>query len=357
MNQLDRNDLKACHAKLCNGSRSFYAASFLLPREVRDPAAALYAFCRVADDSMDQPGSGSRNLAEFRIRLASIYAGRPAPTPEDRAFASVVHHYRIPRALPEALLEGFEWDLANRCYEDMEELHAYSARVAGTVGSMMAIIMGVRDSGVIARACELGMAMQLTNIARDVGEDARAGRLYLPRQWLREAGLNPDTWLDAPGFNPQLALVIDRLLREAEVLYTRAESGIAALPPACRMGIRSASRIYAEIGREIRNRHLNSVSSRAVVPASRKLALILRAGSSDNLPQTADAVPAPPAARFLINAVLQSSRPTPAADTALFLPPAWWEIRKRVQWTVELFERLGQRDQLRRSHELSMNEP
>ncbi|MCY4266135.1 MAG: phytoene/squalene synthase family protein [Gammaproteobacteria bacterium] len=356
MNRLDRTDLKACHARLCNGSRSFYAASFLLPREVRDPAAALYAFCRVADDAVDQPGGGSRHLAEFRIRLAGIYAGRPAPAAEDRAFASVVEHFRIPRALPEALLEGFEWDLDNRRYDDLDDLHAYSARVAGTVGSMMAIIMGVRDTELIARACELGMAMQLTNIARDVGEDARSGRLYLPRQWMLEAGLDPESWLASPCFNDALAVVISRLLREADTLYARAEAGIAALPATCRMGIRSASLIYSEIGREVENGKLDSVSRRAVVPAARKLALILRAASGNESLMVADG-PAPPAAQFLINAVAQSPRfQGSSKGTTLFLPPAWWEIRKRVQWTVELFERLGQREQLRRSHELSMYE-
>ena len=97
--------------------------------------------------------------------------------------------------MPDALFEGLQWDCEGRRYEDLEALHAYAARVAGAVGVMMALLMGVRDADALARACDLGVAMQLTNIARDVGEDARAGRLYLPLDWLREAGLDPAAFL------------------------------------------------------------------------------------------------------------------------------------------------------------------
>ena len=132
--------------------------------------------------------------------------------------------------------------------------------------------MGPRDAPTLARACELGLAMQLTNIARDVGEDARMGRLYLPRQWLRQSGLDPDAWLQAPSFGPALSSVISRLLDEADRLYERARPGIAQLPPDCRAAIYSASLIYSEIGHQLRREGLNSVDHRTVVSGSRKLA-------------------------------------------------------------------------------------
>ena len=91
--------------------------------------------------------------------------------------------------------------------------------------------MGARSADLIARACDLGVAMQLTNIARDVGEDARAGRLYLPRAWLREAGVDPVEWLATPRFRPEIAAVVARLLKHAEGLYARADAGIAGLDP------------------------------------------------------------------------------------------------------------------------------
>ena len=109
--------------------------------------------------------------------------------------ADLMRRCAIPAALPEALLEGLAWDAEGRSYETIDELFDYAARVAGAVGVMMALIMDVRSPQALARACDLGVAMQLTNIARDVGEDARLGRIYLPRQWLREAGIDADAWL------------------------------------------------------------------------------------------------------------------------------------------------------------------
>ena len=123
------------------------------------------------------------------------------PMAADRALASVIARYAIPRAVPQALLEGFAWDREGRRYETLADLTAYAARVAGTVGAMMALLMDERRPEVLARACDLGVAMQFSNIARDVGEDARAGRLYLPQEWLREAGLDPEAWLAAPVFD------------------------------------------------------------------------------------------------------------------------------------------------------------
>src|SRR5262249_9002311 len=161
------------------------AAARLLPARVRNPAVVLYAFCRTADDAIDTLGGEAVavSLANLRARLALIYAGQPPATPVDRAFSRLVRRYDLPRALPEALLEGFAWDAAGRRYANMAELRAYAVRVAGTVGVMMALLMDVRSAECLDAAVQLGVAMQFSNIARDVGEDARVGRLYLPLTW------------------------------------------------------------------------------------------------------------------------------------------------------------------------------
>jgi len=346
MQSFDRTDIQSCHARMRDGSRTFFAASFLLPRRIREPAAALYAFCRVADDAVDQKASSERTVAELRERLARIYSGQPAAAPEDRAFACTVQQFGIPRALPEALLEGFEWDIKRRVYNEIDELHAYSARVAGTVGAMMSIIMGVRSPAAIARACELGMAMQLTNIARDVGEDARAGRLYLPRRWLLEAGIDPDVWLQSPAFNAGVATVVRRVLREADALYARADTGIPLLPLTCRQGIRGARLIYSEIGREVERRGMDSVSTRSVVPGNRKAGLIWRALSASNASKDPELLSILEPSRFLVEAVQATDRPV--FNESFLHSTAWWQLNKRIAWTVDLFHRLEQRDQLRR---------
>ncbi len=288
-----RDDHAACREAIRQGSRSFFAASLILPSRVRAPAYGLYAFCRLSDDAVDVEGGSFSALERLRERLAGAYEGRPYPVAADRAMADLVRRYAIPRAVPEALLEGLAWDAEGRRYETLDELHDYAARVAGTVGVMMTLMMGVREPQTLARACDLGIAMQLTNIARDVGEDARAGRLYLPLCWLREAGVDPEGFLARPGATPALKSVVRRLLREADALYTRARRGIAQLPLSCRPAILAAAMLYAEIGRELEGRYaLDSITHRARVGGARKLALVAKACAAS--PLLSGGAPLPP---------------------------------------------------------------
>ena len=259
----EHNDLEACRAAIRTGSLSFHAASKLLPGKVRDPALVLYAFCRLSDDAVDEGTDPVAAVLRLQERLDRAYAGRPENAPVDRAFARMVAATGMPRALPDALLEGFAWDAQGRRYATLSEVLDYAARVAAAVGVMMAVLMGVRDRHRLARAADLGLAMQLTNIARDIGEDARRGRVYLPTDWLDEAGIDTDAFLRAPAPVPELRALTQRLLREADRLYARAEPGIAALPATCRPGIFAARHIYAGIGGQIRAAGCDSVTRRA----------------------------------------------------------------------------------------------
>ncbi len=334
-------DLQACVALMRTGSRSFFAASRLLPQRVRAASIALYAFCRVADDIVDEAGlapADSRSL--LAGRLDAIYAGRPGPAVEDRALAAVVHQHGLPRPWLDALLDGFAWDATGRTYETLEEVHDYGARVAGSVGAMMCWLMGVRSPQALARACEMGVAMQLTNIARDVGDDARNGRLYLPRQWLREAGIEPDAWLAAPAGSPALQAVVGRLLDEADRLYRQATLGVALLPRDCRAAILAARLIYADIGTRMRRQGIDPVARRSVVPAARKLvlagvaslqALQGRPGGQDRSGLQADPLAA---VAYLVDHVTQAAVGD-ELPAALARP-----MRERVVWMIEMFERV-----------------
>lgn len=303
-----RSDMRRCHRLLRNGSRSFFAASWLLPEAYRSPIIALYAFCRIADDAIDEsPGPEATRIAleQLHGRLRDIYAGRPRDSAVDRAFADVVRRFAIPYTLPAALLEGFAWDVSSRDYSTWSDVYAYSARVAGTVGSMMALIMGVRRPSLLSRACDLGVAMQLTNIARDVGEDAANGRLYLPRDALAGSGIDADKFLASPTFDHRLAGVIAELLQRADELYTRSEWGISNLPGACRPAIFAARLIYAEIGHQLARDGYDSVTSRTVVPGRRKLRLLRSALRRVRATQARDAAPPLSEVRFLIDAVAE----------------------------------------------------
>ncbi len=288
------DDLAVCKRLLAEGSKSFSAASWLLPRRIRDDAAAFYAFCRVADDAVDDSGDPARAVARLHVRLERIFADHPEDDPVDRALARVVHRHAMPRAPFAALLEGFEWDAQDRDYRTLSDVLAYAARVASAVGVVMTYLMGARDRDTLARACDLGAAMQLTNICRDVGEDARRGRIYVPEDWLREAGLDVQAWLADPRFEPAVAQATARLLDEADRLYVRAQAGIGALPSDCRPAIRAAAMIYGDIGRVVRARGFDSVSGRARVGLGRKLWLLARAWMRTSDPSVGlDAAPVP----------------------------------------------------------------
>jgi len=303
-------DLAACRQMIRDGSKTFYTASLLLPQRVCDASRSLYAFCRVADDAVDQSADSGAAVSQL-------------PQPADRAFADVVARFAIPREIPEALIEGFAWDAASRPYETLSDLQAYAVRVAGTVGAMMSLVMQVRSPQALARACDLGIAMQFTNIARDVGEDARNGRLYLPRQWMREEGLDPDSFLGTPYFSRSLAKVIARLLAESDRLYARSLTGIAVLPAACQPSIHAARLLYAEIG--------DSIGSRAVVRSSRKLVLLGSALAASLSRPAASLAPAVPEAQFLVDAVQSAGQ----AEQ----PPRNFD--ERAQWLTELFTRIA----------------
>lgn len=350
LSSLPTLDHAARRALMRGGSKTFFAASLLLPPRVREPATALYAYCRLADDAVDLGDDPHAAMRELSARLDAIYAGRPGPQEADRALAQVVHRFAIPRTLPAALLEGFLWDAQGRHYETLADVHAYGARVAGTVGAMMALVMDTRASSAIARACELGVAMQLTNIARDVGEDARNGRLYLPRTWLREAGIDPVAWLREPTYSPAIGQVVQRLLRAAEALYVKAEAGVAELPLDCRPAIMAARRIYAEIGVQLEREGLDSVSRRVVVPGRRKIALLAAATGSALMPGSRGGTrPTPlPEITYLVDAVERcEARPQHAGRGVGAGAMRHRSLDERMEWASSLHARLIEREHQR----------
>lgn len=329
-------DLALCREMIRVGSRTFHVSSKFLPTRVRDAALSLYAFCRVADDAVDHALDIDQAVADLMRRLDHIYAHDPLDHAADRAFADIVIRFAIPRALPDALIEGFAWDAAGRRYDSLSSLVDYAVRVAGTVGAMMAILMQARSTQAIARAADLGIAMQLTNIARDVGDDARLGRIYLPRFWMSEAGLDPDAFLRQPQFSQALGQVVARLLMEADQYYARASSGIPLLPSNCRRAILASRLLYAEIGQEVAKNNYDSVSVRAFVSRSRKLALLGCAAfgliPKDSSEQILQSAPCVPEAQFLVSAVEQAGEP--------ILPPKSFD--DQLAFVSNLFIRLQQ---------------
>ncbi len=315
-------DMDHCRAAIRAGSLSFHAASRLLPAKVRDPALALYAFCRLADDAVDDGDDKTRAVLTLRDRLDLAYAGRPKNAAPDRAFAALIADFDMPRALPEALLEGLAWDATERRYDTLSGVLEYSARVASAVGAMMCVLMRVRDADALARACDLGLAMQLTNIARDVGEDAAMGRIYLPLQWFDEAGVDPRAFLANPQATPAMRAMTKRLLAEADALYIRATAGVAALPLTCRPGIFAARHIYAAIGGAVAANGHDNITLRARTTKGRKFGLlglsVLQTAASALMPRSAVLYGAPaPEVAFLVDAAARARRDPSRTEAVL----------------------------------------
>ena len=326
-------DFEYCRQVIKDGSKSFHFASLILPKDVRLAAFATYAFCRLADDEIDLGANPVAALERLSERLDRIYAGNPFDHEIDRAFSHVVRVFALPRELPDALLEGMLWDTQNRKYQSIDEVLDYAARVAGSVGAMMTVLMGNRTPEAVARACDLGLAMQLTNIARDVGEDARAGRLYLPLDWLNEAGIEPGAFLKSPSFDSRIRGVTKRLLDAAEPFYERGLSGVSLLPEKCQTSIRAAGSIYREIGIELRGLDYNSIDHRAVVSKARKIRLLIRAAKQTSAPSSSEA--AASATQYLVSAVTakEQSETNP-------IPPT------RINWLIDLFMRLERQERV-----------
>jgi phytoene synthase len=321
-------DRAACRQAIRQGSRSFHLAGRLLPVEIREPAFAVYAFCRMADDMVDGATAIPTAIAEIEHCLDRVYSGRPRPTFVERAFADAVRDHAIPRVVPEALVDGLRWDAEGRRCRTLSDLRAYAVRVAGSVGVMMSLVMHRRDPDVLARACDLGIAMQITNVCRDVGEDARAGRLYLPEEMLLAAGLPAEVPPSAVA-DPAYRRVIDALLAEAERHYDRAAAGIAELPAGSRLGINAARFLYREIGRMVGS-GVDPMTTRAVVPGRRKLALLAASARLPAPDRRTLAAPCAAEAAFLVEAVAREVARPPSARLR------WWDVPGRTVRLVEM---------------------
>lgn len=254
-------------------ARSFSWAARLLPARVRDDATALYAWCRRCDDAVDlapDPATARGALSRLRAELDEIYGAHDVADPILAGFQDVVWRTGLPRRPCDELLDGMEMDLGDVRYATFDALIVYCRRVAGTVGLLMAHLFGVRDPATLATASDLGVAMQLTNICRDVAEDEQRGRVYIPADLL--GGVRSPITGGAT-----TARAVAELLRRADAFYEHGDQGLAALPASVGVAMRAARLIYAEIGAVIARRAFDVTRGRAVVSPARKLWLVVRA--------------------------------------------------------------------------------
>lgn len=288
---MTREELVA-HAResIARGSKSFRFASTLFDRPTRERAWLLYAWCRACDDLADgqEMGHGMSRVADADARLRTIRTqtaaaldGEQTGIPAFDGLGVVAREVGIGTALANDLIEGFALDAAEWRPRTEADLLRYCYHVAGVVGLMMALVMGVEpdDYPTLGRACDLGLAFQLANIARDVAEDDQAGRCYLPSEWLLELGIPAAEMMQA-SHRPALAKLASRMGQRAAGYEASARVGAAALPFRSRWAVLSAAGIYGGIARKVVRRGSHAWDRRVVTSRAAKLGWVARAGAS-----------------------------------------------------------------------------
>ena len=256
-------------------ARTFYYGSLFLPAPKRRASWALYAFCRIADDIADEPvlyPEPLHALDAWRHALEDVYAGRPRG-PVMRAWADMLEHYPVPLGPALELLDGVEMDVRSVRYATFDELHLYCYRVAGTVGLLMSPVLGYQDQAALDAAVDLGIAMQLTNILRDVGADLSQGRVYLPEEDLAAFGYSRIE-LEHGMLNDAFVRLIEFQMARAEDYYRRGMRGIALLDADVRLAIALSATLYRRILGRIRRNRYDVFTHRAHVPALGKLTAV-----------------------------------------------------------------------------------
>lgn len=265
-----------CQAIMRRHAKSFSRAARFLPERLKEPVAVLYAFCRIADDAVDTAPSPELARAaadQLEHELRNPESARPVV----RAFAEWSRERPLARAAARELLRGIASDVGRVRVEDDAELLRYAYRVAGAVGLLMCEVFGVEDPNAWPHAIDLGVAMQLTNICRDVAEDATLDRVYLPRQRLARVGTTPEALVGKAAPATAVAPVVLDLLALADHYYASAERGMSYLPPEARTAILVASRLYQAIGFELRLIGGDALRGRMVVPPTMKAWHVMRA--------------------------------------------------------------------------------
>jgi len=275
---------------IARGSKSFAAASLLFDRKTRERSWLLYAWCRACDDIADgqDHGHGMTRVDDAPARLARLsamteaaLAGHVVGDPAFDALRIVAAEIALPPRFARDLVAGFALDAAEWRPRSEDDLHTYCYHVAGVVGCMMAVAMGVSpdDDATLDRACDLGMAFQLANIARDVEEDDRVGRCYLPEEWLVEMDIAPGEHMK-PHFRPRLAVLAGRLAARAAAFEASARIGTTALSFRSAWAVLAAADIYGAIARTVAARGERAWDKRVSTGGIAKLGFIARAAGN-----------------------------------------------------------------------------
>ncbi|GAC1402383.1 MAG: phytoene/squalene synthase family protein [Ktedonobacteraceae bacterium] len=275
-----------CRRVTQRASKTFYWGSVFLPQPKRQAVWAIYALCRIVDDIVDEEmhpdtpqvghliGSSTpkQELDYWRESIERVYQrGGADGNLVQRAWSDVLEHYPVPLSPVLELLDGVEMDLTINRYQSFDELYLYCYRVAGTVGLLTSPIFGYQDESALQHAVDLGVALQLTNILRDIGEDARRNRIYLPQDEMLRFGYTENDLMQGI-VNDAFCKLVRFQMTRADTYYQRSQPGISLLSPDCRLAIRLSGTLYRGILDRIHLNNYNVFTKRASVPLKTKLA-------------------------------------------------------------------------------------
>ncbi len=250
-------------------AKTFYFASHFLPEEKRLAAYSVYAVCRLSDESVDNPVLNS--LVKIKHDIKSVYGARELNKPLLSALREIVNKYNIPKSYFDELIEGMEMDLRQNRYKDFAELNKYCYCVAGVVGLIMLKVFGSNTKEAENPAVDLGIAMQLTNILRDIKEDFQRGRIYLPADEMTSYGLREDD-IAAARLNDNLKNLLKFQIQRARQYYANSDAGVKLIPGmACRFTVLAMKEMYAGILDAIENSGYDVFSRRAHLNTTDKI--------------------------------------------------------------------------------------
>jgi 15-cis-phytoene synthase len=264
-----------CRAVARKRAKNFYFSFVLLPRQQRDAMCAIYAFMRYCDDLSDEPGASREPLERWRCALVDALGGKFDTYPAWPAFYDTVQRYRIPHEYFFQMIEGVMSDLEPRRFASFDELYRYCYQVASVVGLSTIHVFGFDSAGALPLAEKCGVAFQLTNILRDIGEDAARGRIYLPAEDLKRFGVSPAD-LEGNPRTPEFLQLMQFEAGRARSYYNESQPLVDMVHKRSRPGLRALIGIYSRLLDRIQERNFDVFSQRVSLSAAEKCWIVLR---------------------------------------------------------------------------------
>jgi phytoene synthase len=268
--------IRASQQSIAKGSKSFAMASLFFDPLTKQAAWHLYSWCRYCDDQIDQAQNKTEallRLQDLRAHTSQAFRSRSGNSSVFEALSIVAHEYKIPEKYALDLLRGMEMDVQGRTYSSLEDLLDYAYCVAGTVGLMMCPVMGLTDPAALKNAVHMGIAMQLTNIARDVDDDLKLGRIYFPEKWLHGHDIKAEDFAKVD--RRVWASLARQLVKEAQFHYELGYLGLRSLPWRAAWAVFIAAQIYSRIGNKVVARRERAWDKRCFVSAMEKILIAI----------------------------------------------------------------------------------